>query len=108
MRAREPVLFAARLNELAYLVNVLLAVSNGALRPAEATGIAVDVCALGLMRWLDQLGTGACDNAREVALASDRALVKAFRVGWHVVGDERWDAQGLKAVAVRARANTAQ
>lgn len=102
-----PEVFDVEVEQLAYLVNVLMAVSRGAeqpLRAVEATEVVKSVCKLGLARIVElSAAKGAETDAVLARVISEHGLVKAFRVGWHLVGDEKWTAAGLQQVAGRAR-----
>lgn len=98
----EPRALGRSLGELAYLVNVLVGAAGAderALRPMEALETVSAVCAVGLAR---SAGEPKPSDARLAALAKSDGLVKAFRIGWHLVGDEAWTREGLAAVAARA------
>ncbi|WP_146648253.1 DUF6178 family protein [Labilithrix luteola] len=74
LQATEPNLYGERLEELAYLVNVLVAgcaFEGRRFRPSEAADAVVAVCSLGLEDSLDS------------SLREPRSLVRAFRVGFH-------------------------
>lgn len=86
LRAHDPVAFGARLAELAYLVNVLVAgaaFDGRAFRPAEAAELAALLCAVGLAR------------DPKADLAKDGAAVRLFRVGWRVAARDAWDRAGI-------------
>lgn len=89
--------------ELAYLVNVLLAAHGGlerGLRAIEVSEIVTAVCERGLSRLL---GRKAVTDARLTQVLGERGVVAAFRVGWHLVGGDDWSAKGLRKVARAAR-----
>lgn len=89
LRERDATTFARRVDELAYLVNVLVAgcaYEGRAFRPIEAAEAVSAVCAVGLARM-----RRARDEITDVVARED--LVKAFRVGWHVVGADEWSAK---------------
>lgn len=102
LREADPRATGEALSELAYLVNVLVGAAGAderALRPIEALETVSAVCSLGLTRLL---GDAALTDPRLAALVESEGLVKAFRIGWHLVGDETWTREGLAAVAARA------
>jgi hypothetical protein len=100
---------ARALHELAYLVNLLLAAHGGAardprgLRAIDVSDVVSAICDRGLAKLL---GRKAKTEENLAALLAERGVVLAFRVGWHLVGDEDWSAAGLRAAARRARAKT--
>jgi hypothetical protein len=105
LRDQDPQQLEGPLSELAYLVNVLLSACGAdSLRPLEAMEVVSDVCSLGLERMLGKQGSNA--DARLAALVKKEGLVKAFRIGWHLEGDDEWTAAGLRAVSRRARATS--
>ncbi len=85
---RDPDLHHARLSELVYLANVLVAGADAggrAFRPAEAADAAVRACGLGLAH----LARATGDDAQAI-LARDGADL-LFRIGWRLLrerGDE--------------------
>jgi hypothetical protein len=98
--------FGERFQELTYLVNVLIAVSRDAdraPRTIEAVQTATTVCDLGMARLADESAMHEASDDRMLAyLAKKHGLIKAFRVGWNLVGDERWSGDGLRDVAEKA------
>jgi hypothetical protein len=95
--------FSRALDELAYLVNVLVAAAQ--VRLVEASDVAVAVCSLGLSMLA---GRASRDDARLASLAKEHGLVNAFHVGWHRVGVEPWTRKSLRAAANRARRETSK
>jgi hypothetical protein len=90
LRGLDPARYARRMEELAYLANVLIAghgVDGRRYRPFEAAEAAVAVCNLGLEHLLGETG-GAGDDAerRAARLVGEESAVKLFRVGWHLKG----------------------
>ena len=88
----KPEVYAARVEELSYLANVLLsgyARDARRLRPVEATEAALAVCELGLSRVLELLRP-----ARESAAKSATAVLRRvpadrlFRIAWRHVHDQ--------------------
>ena len=98
--------FGERFQELTYLVNVLIAVSRDAdraPRTIEAVQTVTTVCDLGMARLADESAMNEASDDRMLAyLAKKHGLIKAFRVGWNLVGDERWSGEGLRDVAEKA------
>jgi hypothetical protein len=89
LHARAPHLHAQRMEELAYLTNVLVSGGDAggrSFRPLEAAVAVADVCNVGLEHLLE----GARAREKEKATTAERALEwlsregaeKAFRVGW--------------------------
>jgi hypothetical protein len=75
-------LYGSRMEELAYLTNVLVSGSSfagRAFRPVEAAEAAIAVCNLGLERTMLETKGKAPDVVRETG--ADRL----FRIGWHVL-----------------------
>lgn len=108
LAASRPRVYGERLEQLAYLVNVLVAVSggrHGGLRPVDATEVATATCDLGLRTLLSSSGDGEnTDDERAAGAIADHGLVKAFRVGWRLVGtDDGWSPAELREIATRAR-----
>lgn len=100
----DPAAATRALHELAYLVNLLLAAAGGdgrGLRAIDASDVASSICERGLARLL---GRGRATDEHLAALLATRGVVLAFRVGWHLVGDEDFRPAGLRAAAERARA----
>jgi hypothetical protein len=106
LRAEAADVYHERFRELTYLVNVLLAVSQDADEPPrriEAIDTATRVCDLGIARLVEASGLNKADEDRMLAfVVRKQGLVKAFRVGWNLVGDERWTALGLRDLGARA------
>ena len=73
----QPDAFAARMGELVYLANVLMAgVSSIKLTEAEAPNAALDIC---------NLAAGQGDLL-ETPLTKSAGLIRLFRIGWHTLG----------------------
>jgi hypothetical protein len=73
------VLFAERLEELAFLLNVMVAgcgLEGRQLRPAEAAEVVLALCEVGLAQ-LEDAQRAVSDNGADTL----------FRVGWHLLGD---------------------
>jgi hypothetical protein len=85
LRARESEAFAHRIEELAYLANVLIAGTSGRQpRPVEALERAIEICNTGLERAL-----GAERSlARAVTVLETTAADQLFRGGYRA-GDQR-------------------
>jgi hypothetical protein len=101
LRGDHPALRRA-LEELAYLVNVLLAAHGGVgrgLRAIEVSEIVTAVCELGLARLL---GRERRTDEHLARVLAERGVVGAFRVGWHLVGGDDWSAEGLRGAAKAA------
>jgi len=94
LKHRNPARYAERLEEFAYLTNVLMAghsVGGRRLRSVEAAQVAINVCSAGL----EYLGEGASGPVAP-APAADRSPIdaatllteepadKLFRVGWRL------------------------
>lgn len=85
--AEDPTAYGTVLEELAYLVNVLVAGSafrGRAFRPSEAADAVVAVCSIGLAH----LVTAKTERARTksaAALLRSEGAVRAFRMGWFVL-----------------------
>ena len=89
--------FGKALDELAYLVNVLVAASG--VRPVEANDVVSAVCGLGLV----MIAANAAVDAELLAeIAKAHGLTNAFHVGWRIVGKEPWTSGSLKEAARRA------
>jgi hypothetical protein len=95
----DPTACARALDELAYLVNVLVAASG--IRAVEANDVVTAVCGLGL---LTIAGRASRDVGALATIAKERGLSNAFHVGWHFVGGEPWTTESLKSAAQRVRA----
>jgi hypothetical protein len=99
--AGDPRVHAERLEELAYLSNVLLAgcAHRGrSLRPVEAARLAMAVCEVGLERIGASIAGKRGADARASAAWARHSAVKAFRIGWHLLHaelerepDRTWD-----------------
>ncbi|MFI5306011.1 MAG: DUF6178 family protein [Polyangiales bacterium] len=88
---QEPALHATRVEELAYLANVLLAgcAHRGrGLRSVEAAQLAMAVCELGVERIAETLDEGRTPSARAEHTWSTHGAVKAFRIGWKALHDD--------------------
>lgn len=88
VRARDPMVFSKRSEELAFLANVLAAgcpIQERPFTPREASDAAAAICNLGLENWPRRWLAPALDAAGsdEALLAHD--LVSAFQVGWAVL-----------------------
>ena len=71
-----PDAFAARMGELVYLANILMAgISSVQMTEAEAPNVALAICNLGI-----ELGMPAGDGLRNAA-----GLIRLFRMGWHTL-----------------------
>jgi hypothetical protein len=86
LRDRDPTRFSAGLEDLAFLVNVVVAACGGArfVHPSDATAMALAVCDVGL-----------AELAKHLAVAPEDVLVRrelapAFRIGWHLRGSDPW------------------
>jgi len=90
LREIDPALCARRMEELAYLANVLIAghgVDGRRYRPFEAAEAAMAVCNLGLEYLLGAaVEAGEDAEGRAVRLVREESAVKLFRVGWHLKG----------------------
>jgi hypothetical protein len=85
LHERHPKLHAQRLEELAYLTNVLVAgcsVDGRRFRPFEAVVAVAAVCNLGLERLVDSRRDHAKLSERSVTVLAREGADKAFRVGW--------------------------
>lgn len=74
LQSTDPKLYGERLEELAYLVNVLVAgcaFEGRRFRPSEAAEAVVAVCSLGL------------EESSDASLEEPRSLVRAFRLGFY-------------------------
>jgi hypothetical protein len=99
--AADPRVHGERLEELAYLANVLLAgcAHRGrSLRPVEAARLAMAVCEVGLERIGASIAGKRGADARASAAWARHSAVKAFRIGWHLLHvelerepDRSWD-----------------
>jgi len=90
--------FSRALDELAYLVNVLIAASG--VRAVEANDVVTAVCSLGLSRLID---TKTIADAHLASIAKEHGLVKAFQIGWNLVGVEPWTPKALRGAMKKAR-----
>jgi len=91
IRVQDPTLHETRVEELAYLANVLLAgcaYRGRALRAVEAAQLAMGVCELGVERMAQVVGSGRTLNARAEHAWSSQGAIKAFRIGWKALHDE--------------------
>ncbi len=86
LRERAPKMYGARLEELAFLVNVIVSACGGdrAVHPVEATEIALAVCDVGLAALAEHLGVERGD------VLGQRELGHLFRVGYHLRGADPW------------------
>jgi hypothetical protein len=85
--ADDPAAYGSALEELAYLVNVLVAGSafrGRTFRPSEAADAVVAVCSIGLAHLVTAKTEHARTTSAAALLQSDGA-VKAFRMGWFVL-----------------------
>lgn len=85
---RDPVAYAARNAELAYLANVIAAGATIQSRPVtgeEASNAVVAVCSLGLENWPKQWLAG---HERPENFLVHHDLVTAFQVGWTVLHED--------------------
>jgi len=88
LRSANPRRYARRMQELAYLANVLIAghsIEGRRYRPAEAAQAAVDICNRGL---ITIIGAGSEAPSRQSAarVVAEESAVKLFMVGWHELG----------------------
>jgi hypothetical protein len=88
LRAGDPKRYAQRMQELAYLANILMAghsTEGRRYRPSEAAQAAVDICNRGLTTIL---GGGEKESSapRAARVVADESAVKLFMVGWHELG----------------------
>lgn len=86
LREREPRAYGARLEELAFLVNVVVAACGGdrSLHPVDATEIALAVCDVGLAALAEHLGVDAS------GVLEKREVGHLFRVGYRLRGVDPW------------------
>jgi len=90
-RASDPQVHAERLEQLAYLSNVLLsgcAYRGRSLRVVEAARLAMAVCEVGLEHVARSMPGKRGGDARASAAWARHGAVKAFRVGWHLLHAE--------------------
>jgi uncharacterized protein DUF6178 len=90
---RDPIVYSARTEELAYLANAILAGCSIQARPfttQEASDAVAAVCNLGLENWPRHWLSSAIDPAARVAddFLIDHDLVGVFQVGWTVLHDQ--------------------
>jgi len=108
LRERDERAYAERLNELAYLSNVLLsgcAHEGRELRPVEAAQAALACCNLGAERLLGHRGEAPGDARALADLLGTGTLVKLFRLGWHLYFAEIIVPAAERACALLARAD---
>jgi hypothetical protein len=78
----QPALYGQRMEELAYVANILVAGASRdgrRYRPAEAAEMAIELCNEGLIHLLETL------NARNFEeILAQHGVDKLFRVGWHL------------------------
>lgn len=85
LRDRDAGLYGSRMEELAYLTNVLVSGSSFAgrsFRPVEAAEAAIAVCNLGL-EWMMRETKG-----KAAKLVRETGADRLFRIGWHVLFSE--------------------
>jgi len=85
LRSGDPRRYAQRMQELAYLANVLMAghsIEGRRYRPSEAAQAAVDICNRGLTTILGA-GEEASSASRAARMVAEESAVKLFMVGWH-------------------------
>lgn len=100
LRASDPAKFAAHLEELAFLVNAIVAVVGGEARltPTEATRVALSIGSLGLAHVARTSSPRAPDRALE-----DGGPIRLFRVGLKLVADgDRWTRAAFEGWSARA------
>lgn len=88
LAGREPAVHTARVAELAYLANVLVAgaaAGERRFRPAEAAAAVVTVCARGLAHLRARAG------ATDLALVTRTPADLLFRLGWRLLHEETGD-----------------
>jgi hypothetical protein len=84
-------LHARRLEELAYLANVLLAgcaYRGRSVRPVEAARLAMAVCDVGLQHIAASMPGKRAGDGRARAAWARHDAVKAFRIGWNLLQAE--------------------
>jgi len=90
-REGDPRVHAERLEQLAYLSNVLLSgcgYRGRGLRVVEAARLAMAVCEVGLERIATSMPGKRGGDARASAAWARHGAVKTFRVGWHLLHAE--------------------
>jgi hypothetical protein len=91
LREVDPECYARRMEELAYLANVLVAghgVDGRRYRPFEAAEAVMAVCNLGLRHLLGEADDAGEDaERRAVRLVREESAVKLFRAGWYLKGE---------------------
>lgn len=107
-----PPAFAARMDELAYLANLLVAgteLDSRRLTETEAANLAMASCNLGgtYLHWQEASAESA-DAAIETWIAAEPGLIHLFRIGWHLISQLPLQAacqlrNQFRADAVRAR-----
>ncbi len=105
LESNSPDVFGARLRELVYISNVLVVGTQdptSRLTEVEAAHAALDICNIGAGYW-DRAGLPTEDLVNEAP-----GLIRAFRIGWHVLQripprSARHLVDVLRAPTVRAR-----
>ena len=88
----DPTAFAARTEELAYLVNTIVAgcsIQGRAFAPRQASDAAIAICSLGMENWPSSwLGGSGCDspsNELPEDFLLNHDLIAVFQVGWTIL-----------------------